>query len=80
MAEAKQQVKDAVDKARTDLPTDLDQEPNVQEVNFSEIPIMYVNVAGNYSLDQLKDYAEELQDRFEAFPEITRVDMVGGAG
>ncbi|ARS36829.1 efflux RND transporter permease subunit [Pontibacter actiniarum] len=77
VAEAKQQVKDAVDKARTDLPTDLDQEPNVQEVNFSEIPIMYVNVAGNYSLDQLKDYAEELQDRFEAFPEITRVDMVG---
>ncbi|RIJ37409.1 efflux RND transporter permease subunit [Pontibacter oryzae] len=77
VAEAKQQVKDAVDKARADLPTDLDQEPSVQEVNFSEIPIMYVNVAGNYSLDQLKQYSEELQDRFEAFPEITRVDMVG---
>ncbi|RDV15496.1 AcrB/AcrD/AcrF family protein [Pontibacter diazotrophicus] len=75
--EAKQQVKDAVDKARTDLPTDLDQEPNVQEVNFSEIPIMYVNVAGNYSLDQLKQYAEDLQDRIEGYPEITRVDMVG---
>ncbi|GAB3823689.1 efflux RND transporter permease subunit [Pontibacter rugosus] len=75
--EAKQQVKDAVDKARADLPTDLDQEPNVQEVNFSEMPIMYVNVAGNYSLDQLKQYSEELQDRIEGFPEITRVDMVG---
>ncbi|MDX5419610.1 MAG: efflux RND transporter permease subunit, partial [Hymenobacteraceae bacterium] len=77
VAEAKQQVKDAVDKARADLPTDLDQEPNVQEVNFSEIPIMYVNVSGNYSLDKLKQYAEDLQDRMEAFPEITRVDMVG---
>ncbi|AKD02620.1 efflux RND transporter permease subunit [Pontibacter korlensis] len=77
VSDAKQQVKDAVDKARTDLPTDLTVEPDVQEVNFSEIPIMYVNVAGNHSLDQLKDYAEELQDRFEAFPEITRVDMVG---
>ncbi|TPE45338.1 efflux RND transporter permease subunit [Pontibacter mangrovi] len=75
--EAKQQVRDAVDKARADLPTDLDQEPNIQEINFSEFPIMYVNVAGNYSLDQLKTYAEDLQDRFEAFPEITRVDMVG---
>ncbi|WP_266203353.1 efflux RND transporter permease subunit [Pontibacter kalidii] len=77
VSDAKQQVKDAVDKARTDLPTDLTREPDVQEVNFSEFPIMYVNVSGNYSLDQLKDYAEELQDRFEAFPEITRVDMVG---
>ncbi|WP_347157353.1 efflux RND transporter permease subunit [Pontibacter chitinilyticus] len=77
VTEAKQQVKDAVDKARPDLPTDMDQEPNVQEINFSEFPIMYVNVSGSYSLDQLKKYAEELQDRIEAEPEITRVDMVG---
>ncbi|MBF9251688.1 efflux RND transporter permease subunit [Pontibacter sp. 172403-2] len=77
VAEAKQQVKDAVDKARADLPTDLDQEPDVQEINFSEFPIMYVNVSGNYSLGQLKKYAEDLQDRIEAEPEITRVDMIG---
>ncbi|MHC2990698.1 copper transporter [Pontibacter sp. HJ8] len=77
VVEAKQLVKDGVDKARTDLPTDLDQDPDVQEVNFSEFPIMYVNVSGNYSLDQLKQYAEDIQDRIEAQPEITRVDMVG---
>ncbi|MDO6390486.1 efflux RND transporter permease subunit [Pontibacter sp. BT731] len=77
VVEAKQLVKDAVDKARTDLPTDLDQDPDVQEVNFSEFPIMYLNVSGNYSLDQLKKYAEDLQDRIEGQPEITRVDMVG---
>src|SRR5881394_2686378 len=45
---AKQKVKDAVDKARTDLPTDLTQEPNVQEFDFSEMPIMYVNLSGDY--------------------------------
>lgn len=77
VADAKQKVKDAVDKARTDLPTDLDQEPDVQEVNFSEMPIMYVNVSGDYSLDKLKDYAEDLQDKIESHTEITRVDMVG---
>jgi multidrug efflux pump subunit AcrB len=77
VVEAKQLVKDAVDKARTDLPTDLDQDPSVQEVNFSEFPIMYLNVSGNYSLDRLKKYAEDIQDRIEAQPEITRVDMVG---
>src|SRR5215218_4371085 len=41
---ALQKVKDAVDKSKTDLPTDLTQEPNVLEVSFSEQPIMYVNV------------------------------------
>ncbi|NDK56539.1 efflux RND transporter permease subunit [Pontibacter fetidus] len=75
--EAKQQVKDAVDKARTDLPTDLTQEPNIQDVNFSEFPIMQVNISGNYSLDQLKNYAEDIQDRIESLSEITRVDMAG---
>ena len=45
---AKQKVKDAVDKAKPDLPTDLTQEPNVIEVSFSDFPIMFVNVSGNY--------------------------------
>ncbi|MBA9079641.1 MULTISPECIES: efflux RND transporter permease subunit [Rufibacter] len=73
----KQRVKDAVDKAKTDLPTDLDQAPNVQEISFSEMPIMYVNLSGNFSAEKLKQFAEDLQDRIEALPEITRVDIVG---
>lgn len=74
---AKQKVKDAVDKAKTDLPSDLPDDPTVQEVEFSEMPIMYVNISGNYDLAQLKKYAEDLQDKIEGFKEITRVDMVG---
>ncbi|MBC3540933.1 efflux RND transporter permease subunit [Rufibacter sediminis] len=73
----KQRVKDAVDKAQTDLPTDLDQAPNVQEISFSEMPIMYVNLSGNFSAEKLKQFAEDLQDRIETLPEITRVDIVG---
>ncbi|GGK87203.1 efflux RND transporter permease subunit [Rufibacter glacialis] len=73
----KQRVKDAVDKAKTDLPTDLDQAPDVQEISFSEMPIMYVNLSGNFSAEKLKQFAEDLQDRMEALPEITRVDIVG---
>ena len=74
---ALQKVKDAVDKAKTDLPNDLTQEPTVMEISFSEQPIMYVNVSGDFSLMQLKDYAEELQDRIEDLKQITRVDLVG---
>lgn len=74
---ALQKVKDAVDKAKTDLPTDLTQEPLVQEVSFSEMPIMYVNVSGDFDAVRLKKYAEDLQDRLEELPQLNRVDLVG---
>lgn len=73
----KQKVKDAVDKAKADLPTDLLDDPTVSEFDISEIPIMNVNIAGDFSLDKLKDYADKLKDRIEEMREITRVDLVG---
>ncbi|MFM7730144.1 MAG: efflux RND transporter permease subunit [Flavobacteriales bacterium] len=75
--QAKQKVKDAVDKSKTDLPTDLPDDPIVQEIEFSEIPILFVNIAGDYDLATLKRYAEVLEDRIESMKEITRVDVVG---
>jgi multidrug efflux pump subunit AcrB len=74
---AKQRVSDGVDKARSDLPTDLDMEPQVQEINFSEFPIMFVNIYGDLEPQILKKYADELQDKIEGLKEITRVDIVG---
>ncbi|MCB0530793.1 MAG: efflux RND transporter permease subunit [Lewinellaceae bacterium] len=73
----KNKVKDAVDKAKSDLPNDLLDDPEVTEFDISEIPIMNVNISGDFSLDKLKDYAEKLKDRIEEMREITRVDMVG---
>ncbi len=77
VAIAKQRTQDAVDKAISDLPKDLTREPSVAEVNFSEFPIMNINIAGDYPLDKLKKYAEDLQDEIEGMPEINRVDIVG---
>lgn len=74
---ATQKVKDAVDKARKDLPTDLTQEPTVLEVSFSEFPIMYVNVSGDFDLVRLKEFADDLQDRLEELSQLNRVDLVG---
>ncbi|HEY0732473.1 MAG TPA: efflux RND transporter permease subunit, partial [Chitinophagaceae bacterium] len=74
---AKQKVKDAVDKAKSDLPTDLTSQPDVQEFAFSEMPIMYVNVSGDYDGVKLKQFAERMQDRFEELKEITRADIIG---
>ncbi len=76
--ECKTKVSDAVDKAKNDLPTDLDNDPQVQEFDFSEFPIMNINLSGDLPLDRLKKYAEDLEDKIEGMPEITRVDIVGG--
>ncbi len=74
---AKQKVKDAVDKAQTDLPQDLTQLPNVQEFAFSDMPIMFVNISGDYDGLALKAYAEKMQDKFETLSEVTRAEIVG---
>ncbi len=74
---AKLKVKDAIDKAKTDLPNDLTSQPNAQEFAFSEMPIMYVNVSGDYDGVRLKEYAKKLQDKFELLSELTRAEIVG---
>jgi len=74
---AKQKVQDAVDKAKAKLPKDMDNDPAVQEVDFSEFPIMNINISGNFPLDKLKKYAEAFQDEIESLPQITRVDIIG---
>jgi multidrug efflux pump len=74
---ALQKVKDAVDKAKPDLPTDLTEEPSVMEVSFSEQPIMYVNLYGDYDLPRLKKYADDMQDKLEELSQLNRVDLVG---
>lgn len=74
---ALQKVKDAIDKAKQDLPTDLTEEPTALEVSFSDQPIMYVNLSGDYDMMRLKKYADDLQDRLEELSSINRVDLVG---
>lgn len=77
VTEAKQRVRDAVDKAKSKLPTNLPSDPDIQEFDIAEIPIMNINLSGNYDLQRLKKYAEEAQDQIETLPQVTRVDIVG---
>lgn len=74
---AKQRVKDAIDRAQRDLPQSLTSGPTAIEINFSDLPIMALNVAGNYDLAKLKYYADNLKDKIEGMKEITRIDMIG---
>ena len=81
--EAKNRIKDKVDnaKADTDWPS-MDNgskvEPNVFELNISEeVPILNINLQGNYTTQQLKKYGELLQDDIEEIAEVKKVDILG---
>ena len=78
--EALRKVKDKVDAALSDkdFPKDLPAEPSVQEMNFAELmPIMNINLSGDFSMDQLKKFGEYLEDEIEKVPEISKVDIRG---
>lgn len=74
---ALQEVKDAVDDARGELPSDLTEEPNIFELNFSEFPIMFVNLYGDMDFEVLRRYAEYLEDEIEKVDAISGVDLRG---
>lgn len=75
--QALQDVKDKVDKAKSELPDDLDYDPVVEDVDFSEFPVMNINISGDYSLIELKKFAETLQDKLESLPEISEASIRG---
>jgi multidrug efflux pump len=74
---ALQRVKDAVSKAKNDLPDNLPQDPQVTDIDASQFPIMQVHVSGDLPLDKMKKYADQLQDEIEALKEITEARMAG---
>ncbi len=75
--EALRRVRDKVNSAKPDLPTDI-LEPVISEINISEFPIMYVNVGGNVGLARLKKVAKDIQDLIEAIPGVIGADLIGG--
>ncbi|WP_124979352.1 efflux RND transporter permease subunit [Nonlabens xiamenensis] len=80
--EAKQKVKDKVDMetANEDWPTfnGAKIEPNVFDLKMSEeIPIMNINLRGDYTVRELKEFAEYLQDEIEGLQEIKEASIRG---
>ena len=75
--EALVDVKDAVDKAKSELPDDLPADPTVNDIDFSEFPIININISGDYSLIELKRFADYLQEEIEKIKEISKVNIAG---
>ncbi|OZV71059.1 efflux RND transporter permease subunit [Winogradskyella aurantia] len=79
---AKQLVKDEIDTeiAGEDWPTfnGAKVDPNVFDLSMSEeIPILNINISGDYPTQKLKDFAEYLEDDIEDLLEIKQADIRG---
>lgn len=73
---ALRRVKDKVDEARPDLPGDIE-EPVVQELNFSNIPIFVLSLSGDYESERLDDIAENLKDRIGSINGVLEAKVTG---
>jgi len=76
--DAVQKVRDKVDQAKNDLPADLADDPVIQEVNFSDLPVIRVVLSGPLSLRRLQDLAEDLQDQIESITGVLEARITGG--
>jgi multidrug efflux pump subunit AcrB len=71
-------VKDKVDEAKNDLPSDLENDPSVFEMNISEMPIVIYSLAGTCGPRMLKKIADDLKDDIEAVPGVLEAEVTGG--
>ena len=76
--DALQKVRDKVDQAKKDLPGDLPDDPVIQEVNFSDLPVIRVVLSGPFSLRRLQQFAEDMEDRLESIPGVLDARLSGG--
>ncbi|SNR55357.1 Multidrug efflux pump subunit AcrB [Lutibacter agarilyticus] len=79
---AKQKVKDEIETETSseDWPTfnGAKVEPNVFDLSLSEeMPILNINISGDYPIERLKEFGEYLEDEIENLPQIKQVDIRG---
>jgi multidrug efflux pump len=72
-----EKVRNKVDEAKNDLPADLEDDPSVFEVNFSEMPIVVFSLSGTCGNPCLKKIADEIEDEIEAIPGVLDVTIAG---
>jgi len=74
--DALRRVKDKVDQAKGDLPKEAE-DPIVQELNFSSIPIVNVSLFADYDMEKLETLADNLKDRMAKIPGVLEAKVQG---
>ncbi len=70
--------KDKVDMAKGELPSDLEADPVVSEINISEMPILVLSLSGTVGLVRIKELADDLADEIETIPGVLEAEITGG--
>ena len=73
---ALQKVREKVDRARPELPVDIE-EPVLTDVDFSRIPIQVISLAADFGMERLTSVADDLKERLESIPGVNLVTVVG---
>jgi HAE1 family hydrophobic/amphiphilic exporter-1 len=75
--EATNELEDRVDLAAPDLPGEAN-DPRVQQISFSDRPVLRIALAGPYPVQQLKLYGDELASELERVSGVSNVRVSGG--
>ena len=75
--EATRRVKDAVDLAKPELPSDLDVEPSILEISAADFPIVTINMSGDFQPDDLRRYGELMEEEIEDIKGVNDVQLKG---
>ncbi|MGD9189001.1 MAG: efflux RND transporter permease subunit [Desulfobacteraceae bacterium] len=72
-----QKVREKVTDAGKELPDEAE-DPQINELSFSDIPIMIASVVGDIDPVVLRRLTEKVADEIELMPEILAADVAGG--
>ncbi len=78
MDEATNEVRDRLDFVRNQLPSDADS-PQIFKFDPSQIPILYLQLSGNRSAEELRELAEDsVESRIEQIDGVALASIAGG--
>ncbi|MEM7158370.1 MAG: efflux RND transporter permease subunit [Myxococcota bacterium] len=75
--DAIQRVRDRVDRGRTKVTEDAE-DTTIQEISFSDLPIVLVTLAGPVDQEELKRLGEELEEDLRRIPGVLDAELSGG--
>lgn len=79
MVRALGDVRSKVDEAKVELPSEIDRDPVITEIDSSLQPFVSILLSGPYDTMTLRDYGERLKVALENIDGVAKVNIQGGA-